>query len=613
MLGSGSKRPPVFLVQNALSRPVVADMLSIRQTQSSILVEVFVVDLIFHRASGFFLFFHRRSGNVFDTAQASSIQNPDSREVLMVLHRRHCNFRAIPSLVHPSSRASSISILGSSEQFAGPDCDGRSGVRSYLALRRCIAADWQAPLGETIPAVSPFETAEQIVLKKPPSGSLLSPHYSCFNHHYMHHESTCLLTIHTPTPFIMPAQFSPSSRSLPDLTGTVLDGNLKLVSILGAGSFGKVYKAIDLDSPAENPIYYAVKCLRLHKIGSKERQRQEQEVRHHKAVSDDPRVVSLHRSFTSGEFLFVVLEYAEKDVFQVMVGQNMFYCQPVRVKQASGEILDGVEAMHRCGIYHRDIKAENLLCDSDGKNIRIADFGLSTRKIRSFLFGCGSPAYMCPESLDRNHPAALEGFSPKDSDMWAIAVLFCTFVAGATPWQKAHISDPSYHLFLRNKDHLIHDLGLTKETNALLRRCFHKNPRMRPTLAEFRAAINAMDRFTLDDPLPPADTTVENGHPKEPLEPSSSSSCSQRGETSEEGHSTPPTSYIPSSSSHGAASAPRQVAKTSRKFPRRLFKHKRKQSPPPPSPEASAPTGPIGHRRRRSSLQLLAQNLGLKW
>ncbi|KAF7312748.1 Protein kinase domain-containing protein [Mycena indigotica] len=407
----------------------------------------------------------------------------------------------------------------------------------------------------------------------------------------------------------MPSQFR-ASHSLPDLTDTVLDGNLKLVSILGAGSFGKVYKAIDLDSPAENPIHYAVKCLRLHKLGSKERQRQEQEVRHHKAVSDDPRVVSLVRYFASGDHLFAVLEYVEKDVLEVLADQEVFHRRPDRVKEAFGDILDGVESLHRRGIYHRDIKPDNLLCDSDGKNIRIADFGLSTKKTRSSLLGCGSPGYMCPESLDRPLAAGLDSYSPRDNDVWAVAVLFCNFVAGTMPWHKAHFSDSLYNHFLHHKDHLVQDLGLTEETNALLRRCFHNNPRKRPTLAEFRTAINAMDRFTVDDPLPSAiATVVQSEQPKTSLEPGSSSS--RRGDASEDEYSTPPTSYIPSSSSQ---SSPQKVPKTGRKVPRRLFKLKKKKNILVPSsePSSGAPVVRV-ERRRRSSLQLLAQNLVLKW
>ncbi|KAF7296900.1 Protein kinase domain-containing protein [Mycena indigotica] len=410
----------------------------------------------------------------------------------------------------------------------------------------------------------------------------------------------------------MPSQFC-ASRSLPNFTGTVLDKNLKLVAVLGTGAFGKVYKAIDLDSPADCPTFYAVKCLRLQPVGSHQRQQQEQEIRYHLAVAEDPRVVSLHRYFTSGEYLFVVLDYAETDVLEVLANEKVFHRRPDRVKEAFGEILDGVEALHRQGIYHRDIKPDNLLCDSDGKNIRIADFGLSTKKIRSLLLGCGSPGYMCPESLERSHPTALEGYSPKDNDIWAVAVLFCNFVAGVMPWQKALVSDPAFKHFIHHEDHLIHDLGLTKETNALLRRCFHKNPQMRPTLAEFRSAINAMERFTLADPLPSSTNAVTSN--KQPMEGGSSSSSSRRSDGSEEEYSTPPTSCMPSSPSQSQADASARHAPKSgrtRRFPRRLFKAKGKHTPSP-SPEPNTPAVQIERRKRRSSLQLLAKNLGLSW
>lgn len=62
------------------------------------------------------------------------------------------------------------------------------------------------------------------------------------------------------------------------------------------------------------------------------------------------------------------------------------------------QILSAVQYCHQKNVIHRDLKAENLLLDSD-MNIKIADFGFSNEfslgtKLDTF---CGSPPYAAPE------------------------------------------------------------------------------------------------------------------------------------------------------------------------------------------------------------------------
>ncbi|KAJ7653934.1 kinase-like domain-containing protein, partial [Mycena polygramma] len=290
------------------------------------------------------------------------------------------------------------------------------------------------------------------------------------------------------------------SALLPDLTGEFIDdGSLLLVRLLGSGSFGKVYKALDTASPADDPVYYAVKCMHLYELGSLEAEIQAKELRIHAMLDDHPGVITLHRVCATEEFVFAVLELATGgDLYSAMADRQCFRGNPTLIKQVLGEILDAVEFCHRNGVYHRDIKPENILCSPAGTDIRLADFGLATENGVSTSFGCGTRNYTTPGAFKSMDPES-SGYSPRHSDLWAVSVIFASMISGRSVWMSADMSDPWYAAFRANEDAHLSALKITRPANDLLKRCFHLNPRRRPTLEEFREAVNDIDSFSLHD------------------------------------------------------------------------------------------------------------------
>ena len=85
-------------------------------------------------------------------------------------------------------------------------------------------------------------------------------------------------------------------------------------------------------------------------------------------------------------------------------------------------------------MVHRDIKPENLLLDEQ-RNIRIADFGLSTRCAPSQVLrhSCGSPCYAAPEMLTtwgQQH-----GYVGHPVDVWSCGVTLFAMVCGFLPFE----------------------------------------------------------------------------------------------------------------------------------------------------------------------------------
>jgi eukaryotic-like serine/threonine-protein kinase len=89
------------------------------------------------------------------------------------------------------------------------------------------------------------------------------------------------------------------------------------------------------------------------------------------------------------------------------------------------DVVSGLEAMHRAGIGHLDVKPSNVILREGTGSAVLVDFGLSGRKLRP---GCGTAAYGAPEvwlSGDGNH-----NDSPFAADVYALGCMAFELLAG---------------------------------------------------------------------------------------------------------------------------------------------------------------------------------------
>ncbi|KAJ7574125.1 kinase-like domain-containing protein [Mycena floridula] len=287
-----------------------------------------------------------------------------------------------------------------------------------------------------------------------------------------------------------------ATGSFPDFSGVALDhGRYRVLSVLGAGSYGKVYKAIDTFDT--NQRFVAIKCLEKPEPDSREETWQNREFALHKKVRDHPNIITFHTYFYAGDFVFVVLDLCERgDLFKAFHEKDFFLDKPELIKSTMTQIIDAVQYCHERNIYHRDLKPENILLDHDG-HVYLADFGLCTDSAISSDFGCGSAFYMSPESFGSetsNRP-----FQNAASDVWAIGVILVNIVTGCNPWQRASITDPSYRLFMGERDYLRQVLPISEGMSRILRGVFTMTPNIRISLPTLRQRIQEVDTFFRTD------------------------------------------------------------------------------------------------------------------
>src|ERR1700720_3986821 len=151
-------------------------------------------------------------------------------------------------------------------------------------------------------------------------------------------------------------------------TGTRL-GPYEILSPLGAGGMGEVYKA--KDTRLERTV--AIKVLPPHLSSSEEvRQRFEREARTISSLSH-PHICALYDVGNQDGVEYLVMEYLEGETLADRLLKG-----PLPTEQTLRygiEIADALDKAHRQGIVHRDLKPGNVMLTKSG--VKLLDFGLA--------------------------------------------------------------------------------------------------------------------------------------------------------------------------------------------------------------------------------------------
>ncbi|KAJ3566341.1 hypothetical protein NP233_g7066 [Leucocoprinus birnbaumii] len=274
--------------------------------------------------------------------------------------------------------------------------------------------------------------------------------------------------------------------------GTVFDvGRLQLVSVIGTGGYGVVYRAIDTHELSNRS--YAVKCLMR---TEEHHQSHIREIALHKLASSHPAIITLHRVVEEDAFLYIVMEYApDQDLFVQILHKCRYLGNDSLIKSAFLQLLDALEHCHALGIYHRDLKPENIVCFEDGVRLALTDFGLATTQGTSGEFRTGSVYHMSPEC--QTSEGTYEGiYSPQSCDIWSLGIVLLNIVTGRNPWKVASHEDPTFRSFCRNPYYFLPKiLPISPELNDVLVMMLSLEWRARPSISEIRSAVSQITTF----------------------------------------------------------------------------------------------------------------------
>ncbi|KAJ7598472.1 kinase-like domain-containing protein, partial [Mycena floridula] len=279
--------------------------------------------------------------------------------------------------------------------------------------------------------------------------------------------------------------------TFPDFSGyTLANSRYTLLNVLGSGTYGTVYKALDASS-TDKP-FVAIKCLAQQEPGSRLERYQHREFALHKKLSSHPNIITFHDKIQEGHFIFVVLDLCDGGDLYETIQKGHFLNRTDNVKAAMVQLIDALQYCHKNSVFHRDLKPDNVLMDNKGQ-VYLADFGLCTDKRISTNFGCGTSVYLSPEAIVKETGA--HRFSTLHSDIWALGVILVNVITGCHPWSQAVTSDAGFNAYIQDRDYLCQVLPISHSANQILRNIFEMNPLVRPSLSKLREQIMAVDTF----------------------------------------------------------------------------------------------------------------------
>jgi Tol biopolymer transport system component len=260
------------------------------------------------------------------------------------------------------------------------------------------------------------------------------------------------------------------------ISGTKL-GPYEIVSPLGAGGMGEVYRARDTRLGRD----VAIKVLPGALAHDADRLRRfEQEARTIAALNH-PNILGIHDIGTHDGAPFLVSEFLEGQTLREKLVSGPL---PVRraIEYALG-IAQGLAAAHEKGIVHRDLKPENVFVTRDGR-IKVLDFGLAklvrpenphedevTLTSSPTLPGTvmGTVGYMSPEQV-RGDP------TDSRSDIFSFGALLYEMLSGKRAF-KRETSAETMTAILREEPPALNDTGWQGplELQRILARCLEKN------------------------------------------------------------------------------------------------------------------------------------------
>lgn len=230
-----------------------------------------------------------------------------------------------------------------------------------------------------------------------------------------------------------------------------LDGRYDIVECLGRGSYAEIYVARDNAAQGEAPSTVVIKALNmsLNDFPDDELERTLIENFQNEAVALDrvrhPNIISRLGHGTAIDlsgttFHYIVLEYlAGGDMFALSrqralpLDKALFYLE---------QVCSGLAYAHECGVIHRDIKPQNLLLNSDRRNVKIADFGVARLEASDgAITRVGTNIYSAPEHNPLVHTGQLdtgalhirsEALTPA-ADIYSLAKTAYTLLAGESP------------------------------------------------------------------------------------------------------------------------------------------------------------------------------------
>ena len=285
-------------------------------------------------------------------------------------------------------------------------------------------------------------------------------------------------------------------------------GAYEIVSAIGAGGMGEVYRAKDPRLRRD----VAIKVLPAAVASDADRLRRFEQEALATAALNHPNILSVHDVGKDGDTAYVVLELLEGRTLREAMAAGAL---PVRkAAEFAAQIANGLAAAHAKGIVHRDLKPENVFV-TDDERVKILDFGLArigdAAGTTSTVLGgtepgtvLGTIGYMAPEQVRG------VGVDHR-SDIFSFGAILYELLSGRRAFAGDTPAD-TMTAILKEAPPELSESGrvIPPALERVVRRCLEKNPAVR-----FQSASDLAFALNLD----PSSATTSGVAAAAPAEP----------------------------------------------------------------------------------------------
>jgi len=293
-------------------------------------------------------------------------------------------------------------------------------------------------------------------------------------------------------------------------TGRLIAGRYRLDHLVASGGMAQVWEATDEVLTRR----VAVKMLHPH-LGADasfvERFRREAIAA---ARLAHPSIVSIYDTCADDDVEAIVMELVKGSTLRKLLDERK-QLEPEIAVGIIAEVADALEAAHRAGLVHRDVKPANILLSDDGR-VLVADFGIAKAAegadLTSTGMALGTAKYLAPEQV-QGHPVDAR------TDVYALAVVLYECLCGRPPFMAdTEAGTALARLQQEPRKPRAIKAGIPKPLEDVVLRGLSREPDDRYSSAgEFRAALLAVSRGELPPPVtnappppvvPGPDTTI---------------------------------------------------------------------------------------------------------
>lgn len=208
---------------------------------------------------------------------------------------------------------------------------------------------------------------------------------------------------------------------------TILGNRYEIIRKIGDGGMAFVYEAKDR---LLNRIV-AVKVLRPEFVDDEEFLAKFKREAEAVANISHPNIVNVYDVGCDGRVNYIVMEYVDGQNLKEII-KNEGTLDEYTALDITKQIAKALGAAHKKGVIHRDIKPHNILISSEGRNVKVADFGIAKAATNSTMTNIGSIIgsvhYFSPEQA-KGKPVK------NNADLYSLGIVLYEMLLGKVPFK----------------------------------------------------------------------------------------------------------------------------------------------------------------------------------